>query len=76
MKKNFIFIIILILIVVLLHTFSRKEIIPIPSDSSHENITDNKVCLDCHGKDKENPLKKEHPPKEQCLICHKYKKAG
>jgi len=27
------------------------------------------VCSTCHGKSS-IPLPKEHPPKEQCLICH------
>lgn len=27
------------------------------------------VCLTCHGKST-NPLPQNHPPKEQCLICH------
>lgn len=27
------------------------------------------VCATCHGKSS-LPLPKDHPPKEQCLICH------
>jgi len=28
-----------------------------------------KGCLDCHNRQK-RPLPTQHPPKEQCLICH------
>jgi hypothetical protein len=31
-----------------------------------------KRCLDCHGP-QAVPLSAKHPPKEQCLICHKQK---
>ncbi|MBI5408177.1 MAG: hypothetical protein HZA14_02285, partial [Nitrospirae bacterium] len=71
MRKNGIFIAIILFIVTLLYMGSRKEFVPIPADKKHINITDKKICLDCHAPDKEAPLKKEHPPKDQCFECHK-----
>jgi hypothetical protein len=44
---------------------------PIPPDTTHAGLTTNDVCMPCHGAGKEAPLKDTHPPKEQCVICHK-----
>jgi hypothetical protein len=74
MRKNIVFLLLALFIVTLLYMFSRKEFPPIPSDSRHMNITDKILCLDCHGPDKAFPLKKSHPPKDQCFECHKMAK--
>jgi hypothetical protein len=52
----------------------------IPSDEKHRLLVDavkrgksreevEKVCGSCHNS-RVVPLPKNHPPKEQCLICH------
>lgn len=46
----------------------------IPSDARHNSITTDAACLECHAPGKQSPLKPSHPPKEQCLTCHKVKK--
>lgn len=46
----------------------------IPADGRHAVITTDAACTACHGPGKTAPLKSSHPPKEQCLICHKVKK--
>ncbi|MBI4848154.1 MAG: hypothetical protein HY808_06185 [Nitrospirae bacterium] len=71
MRKNASFIAIFFFVAVLLYMLSRKEFSPIPADEKHVNVTVKERCLDCHAKDKESPLKKEHPPKDQCFECHK-----
>jgi len=43
----------------------------IPQDAAHQGITAEGVCADCHAPGKSSPLKENHPPKEQCLVCHK-----
>ena len=45
----------------------------IPPDPQHMAATTNQDCQGCHGEGKSNPLRKGHPPKEQCLECHKMK---
>ena len=35
-----------------------------------DRIAVEKGCITCHGTPG-TPLSKDHPPKEQCLICHK-----
>ena len=48
----------------------------IPQDVKHAALTTNKQCLACHAPGLESPLKEKHPPKEQCLECHKLKPGG
>jgi hypothetical protein len=45
----------------------------IPADADHRGIVVAAACLDCHAPGKPAALKKEHPPKDQCLACHKRK---
>jgi hypothetical protein len=42
----------------------------------HRNMTANAACAACHAPGMRAPLKSSHPPKEDCLQCHKAKKAG
>jgi hypothetical protein len=46
----------------------------IPPDAVHRAIAAQEGCVACHAPGKQAPLKADHPPKEQCLICHKAKK--
>jgi nitrate reductase cytochrome c-type subunit len=50
---------------------SGKKPPMIPSDSAHRGITTQEGCAACHAAGMSSPLKENHPPKEQCLICHK-----
>ncbi len=43
----------------------------IPSDAAHQGTTTQEGCTACHAPGKSSPLKEMHPPKEQCLVCHK-----
>ncbi len=49
---------------------SSKKAPLIPSDGLHKNVTTNAACMECHAPGKKDPLKQNHPPKEQCLTCH------
>ena len=53
----------------------------VPADDTHrpfneamkkgsDSIETEKACTICHNP-QAHPLPKKHPPKEQCLICHK-----
>ncbi len=74
MRKNIIFLAIVILIAALLYSLSTKKVVQIPADEKHANVVEEKMCLDCHAQGSESPLKKSHPPKEQCFKCHKRSK--
>ncbi len=72
MKKNASFIVFAIALLLILFFLSARGKAPrIPADALHKNITTNAACEKCHAPDKGAPLKETHPPKEQCLICHK-----
>lgn len=73
--------VIVVVIVVLIMSTAREKTKPVPFDSKHQvfyeamkrskdRIEVEKGCITCH-----NPqaitLPKKHPPKEQCLICHR-----
>jgi hypothetical protein len=65
-----------VLIVVLIFLSSVGKKAPfIPTDNIHDAITTQEGCIACHAPGKQAPLKANHPPKEQCLICHKVKKS-
>ncbi len=48
-----------------------KKAPAIPGDDVHHAITKQEDCVQCHAPGKQAPLKATHPPKEQCLVCHK-----
>jgi len=52
---------------------TSKKVPLIPADALHSGITTNDGCAACHGPGKRSPLLPTHPPKEQCLVCHKAK---
>ena len=43
----------------------------IPGDVAHQSVITEKGCATCHAPGQASPLDRDHPPKEQCLICHK-----
>lgn len=62
-----------VLLVLFLLSSGKKPPV-IPSDELHKIITTDAACAECHGPGRRAPLKPSHPPKEQCLICHKAKR--
>ncbi len=70
-----------IVIAVLILSTTREKTKPVPVDDKHrpfyeamekghDRIEVEKGCVVCHNP-QAIPLPKKHPPKEQCLICHK-----
>ncbi len=68
-------------IAALIISTSREKAKRVPADEKHrafyeaiakgqERIEVERGCITCHSA-QAIPLPKEHPPKEQCLICHK-----
>lgn len=54
---------------------SGKKAPFIPPDNVHSSVMTQEGCVVCHAPGKPSPLKADHPPKEQCFICHKVKKS-
>ncbi len=76
MKNTLIFIAFVLIVLGLLYAVSGKRVPPplIPDDNLHIALNDASGCMDCHGPDKKASLRKAHPPKFECLKCHKAKK--
>ena len=80
-ERDFLYIFVLVVLLATLtvgasHGKGRK----VPADDRHRTIYEGiksgrsrtqteLVCSTCHSKSS-LPLPKDHPPKEQCLICH------
>ncbi len=63
-----------IVILLVFLSASAKKPPFIPSDSMHSGSTTAEACVACHAPGRRAPLRANHPPKEQCFICHKIKK--
>ena len=75
MKSTFIFIGFALAILIGLYVLSAGNHPPyIPRDLFHDGVSNNAACTTCHTPGKQAPLKESHPPKTECLICHKFKK--
>jgi len=72
--NTLIFIVFVVIVVGLLYSISGNRSPRVPDDQTHAVITDDKACLECHGPGKEYERKPNHPPKDQCLLCHKVKR--
>jgi cytochrome c553 len=76
MKNNIgIIVLALALLAFLFFLSSRKTAPVLPVDEAHQQSLSNSLCLTCHGPGKQSPLKPSHPPKEQCLLCHRTRTA-
>lgn len=71
MKKNILFAVVVLIVVSVLYFLSLENVVPIPADDTHAGIQDEEQCFDCHGEGREYARKKDHPPKDQCLKCHR-----
>ena len=45
----------------------------VPIDDNHPRPLAVALCRDCHAPGKMAPQPADHPPKEQCLLCHRDK---
>ncbi len=70
-KASFIIFVVAVVGVLLIYTFTGKEYPAIPSDDFHRGVTTDAGCMGCHGPGKKYEMKKTHPPKFECLKCHK-----
>jgi hypothetical protein len=75
MKNTLIFILFVLVVLGLLSAISGKRVHPpfLPEDANHGAFSNISTCMDCHGPDRNAPLKKTHPPKHECFKCHKTK---
>ena len=74
LRNNIIFVAAVLGVLGLLYAISGERSNRIPDDSTH--IVDMKPadCLQCHGPGMVRPRTEKHPPKDDCMKCHKRKK--
>jgi cytochrome c553 len=73
-KNTLLFIAFIAVVVGFLFSISGDRSNRIPDNEYHINLTDVEYCLSCHGPDGSNPRGPEHPPKDDCILCHKTKR--
>jgi hypothetical protein len=72
---------VVLVLVVLIMSTARDKAKRVPADDKHRAFYEamkkgwdrtevERGCITCHNS-QAIPLPKKHPPKEQCLICHK-----
>ena len=54
---------------------TERKIPFIPRDIFHTIVINSAACTTCHTPGKQAPLKVSHPPKVECMVCHKAKQA-
>lgn len=71
MRNNILFAVFIILVIVILVMISGEKSPRIPLDDVHAAALTEQDCLGCHGQGMAHERSREHPPKDQCLLCHK-----
>ncbi len=74
MKNTFIFIAFVLFVLGFLYSISGSRAPRIPEDKLHKIIDTTVTCIECHSATGETPRGEKHPPKDQCLECHKVKR--
>lgn len=74
MKNTLMFIVFVLVVLAFLFAISGEKAFRIPEDEYHTIINNNEVCMDCHGPGMPQARKETHPPKDDCIKCHKVKK--
>jgi len=71
MRNNILFVLFISIVIIFLYLISGTKSPQIPMDDQHISVTTEQECLSCHGEGMVSPRKKDHPPKDQCFLCHK-----
>lgn len=71
MRNNLLFAVFIGLVILVLVMISGEKSPRIPLDEVHSSAQTEQDCLGCHGEGMSHERSKEHPPKDQCFLCHK-----
>ena len=72
---------VLVIVAIIVVSTTREKVREVPADDRHRPFYEalekgagraavERGCLTCHNP-RTNPLPEKHPPKEECLICHR-----
>jgi hypothetical protein len=70
-KSSALFIVFIFLILFILWNAPPIEGPPIPNDDEHSNIEEETSCMECHIFEELLKGNTYHPPKTECLECHR-----
>lgn len=70
-KSSIIFILLIVLILFFLWNAPSIEGPPIPNDEDHRNMREETYCMECHTLEELMKENLDHPPKTECLECHR-----
>lgn len=70
-KSIALFIVFILFILFFLWNAPPVEGPPIPNDDEHSNIEEETSCMECHIIEDHFKGNKYHPPKTECLECHR-----
>jgi len=73
-KNTAIFLVFVGLVVAFLWSISGERSNRIPDNDTHKGLDKPAQCLECHGPDKAMARTAKHPPKDECMLCHKRKR--
>ncbi len=74
LMQTVVFVVFVMVVVGLLSLISGRRSPRIPDNKSHVDLANVEYCLSCHGKGMEFARGEEHPPKDECVICHTTKR--
>jgi hypothetical protein len=49
----------------------RTRPFALPADPAHRDLSGNPGCAPCHAEGAAHPVGPRHPPKDDCLLCHR-----
>jgi hypothetical protein len=70
-KSSALFIVFILLILFILWNAPPIEGPPIPNDDEHSTIEEETSCMECHIFEELLKGNNYHPPKTECLECHR-----
>lgn len=76
LRNNLIFIAAALGVLGLLYAISGERSNRIPEDRTHMIEAGPEACLQCHGPGMIHPRSAKHPPKDDCMKCHKRKRGA
>ncbi|MBI4826531.1 MAG: hypothetical protein HY807_08965 [Nitrospirae bacterium] len=73
-QKNILFVLGMLAVFGFFYAISGDRAHQMPPDENHIAVTDVELCKGCHMPEGRTMVSEKHPPKFECLKCHKIKR--
>ena len=74
LMQTVVFVVFVVVVVGGLSLISGERSGRIPDNAVHVDLANVEYCLTCHGAGMEFARGDSHPPKDECILCHKTKR--